>query len=100
VSLTIGLLLAFAGGLAVGWGWLYGLHRTVRALPETSSPGLLVAVSLLLRMGLLLAGLGLLMRSGAALPHLLAAAAGLVLMRFLLVRRLGVGRIEQGGTAP
>jgi F1F0 ATPase subunit 2 len=88
------VLLAFIGGLAVGWVFFYGLHRTVRALPEADRPALLLVASLLLRMGLLLGAGWLLLRLGGDLEHLLSAFIGIMLVRFLLLRRLGRGQTE------
>jgi F1F0 ATPase subunit 2 len=94
MTASIQLLLAFLGGLAAGWVFFYGLHRTVRALPGSERPALLLIVSLLLRMGLLLGAGWLLFRLGGGLEHLLAAFIGVMLVRFLLLRRLGRGRTE------
>jgi len=66
MTASIHLMLAFIGGLAVGWIFFYGLHRTVRALPETGRPALLLGGSLLLRMGLLLGAGWLLARDPTA----------------------------------
>lgn len=94
------LLLALSGGLAVGWIFFYGLHRTVRALPETGRPALLLGGSLLLRMGLLLGAGWLLFRLGGGLEHLLAAFVGVLLARFLILRRLGRGPTESKEPSP
>jgi F1F0 ATPase subunit 2 len=94
MSAAAGLLLAFLGGLAVGWIFFYGLHRTVRALPEADRPALLLVASLMLRMGLLLGGGWLLFRLGGGLEHLLTAFVGVMLVRFLLLRRLGSRRTQ------
>jgi F1F0 ATPase subunit 2 len=94
MSTAAALLLAFLGGLAAGWVFFYGLHRTVQALPRADRPGLLLVVSLLMRMGLLLGAGWLLFRLGGDLTHLLAAFVGVVLVRFLLLRRLGRARTE------
>ena len=100
MNAAAGLLLAFLGGLAVGWVFFYGLHRTVRALPGSDQPALLLVVSLLLRMGLLLGAGWLLFRLGGELEHLLAAFVGVMLVRFLLLRRLGRGRNESEDSSP
>jgi F1F0 ATPase subunit 2 len=94
MSAAASLLLAFLGGLAVGWVFFYGLHRTVRALPEADRPALLLVASLLLRMGLLLGAGWLLLRLGGDLEHLLSAFIGIMLVRFLLLRRLGSRRTQ------
>ncbi len=85
-------LSAFLGGLAVGWIFFYGLHRTVQALPRARHPTLLLAVSLLLRLALLGTGTALLLFAGGDWPHLLAGFAGVMLMRLILVLRFGRGR--------
>lgn len=94
MSAAASLLLAFLGGLAVGWVFFYGLHHTVRALPGADRPALLLIASLLLRLGLLLGAAWLLFRAGGRLEHLLTAFVGVMLVRFLLLRRLGRGRTE------
>lgn len=91
---SLHLLLAFLGGLAVGWVFFYGLHRTVRALPGADRPALLLVASLMLRMGLLLGAAWLLFSTGGRLEHLLAAFVGVMLVRFLLLRRLGGGSTQ------
>lgn len=83
------VFLCFLGGLAVGWAFFNGLRRTVQALPDARRPGLLIGVSLLLRMALLLGAGWLLFRVGGRLEHLLAAFLGVMLVRFLLLRRGG-----------
>jgi len=85
-----GLLLgALLGGLAVGWVFFYGLHRTVQALARTRHPAQLLAASLLARIALLGAAFWLLLQAGGDWPHLLAAFAGVMLMRLILLRRFG-----------
>ena len=97
---SLNLLLALLGGLTVGWVFFYGLHRTVRSLPGSDRPALLLIVSLLLRMVLLLGAGWLLFRLGGGLEHLLAAFVGIMLARFLLLRRLGRDRTESKEPSP
>lgn len=97
---SLQLLIAFLGGLALGWVFFYGLHRTVRALPGSDRPALLLIISLLLRMGLVLGAGWLLFRLGGGLEHLLAAFVGVVLARILLLRRLGRDRTESKELSP
>jgi F1F0 ATPase subunit 2 len=94
MSAAVGLLPAFLGGLAVGWVFFHGLRRTVQALPNARRPGLLIGVSLLLRLSLLLGAGWLLFRLGGGLPHLLAAFIGVMLVRLVLLRQSGRGRTE------
>ncbi|MCF7985121.1 MAG: hypothetical protein K9L70_12020, partial [Thiohalocapsa sp.] len=95
---TLLFALAFAGGLAVGWVYFYGLYRTVRALPRAGRPALLLGASLLLRAGILIGGAWLLLRAGAGAGHLLAALAGVLAMRVLLVGRFG--NLRGGAPSP
>lgn len=74
-------------GATLGLLFFGGLWLTVRRVPEARRPGLLMAGSFLVRVGLLAAGLLLLARAGAA--HLLAGLLGVLVARTLLVRRLG-----------
>ncbi|HRQ40485.1 MAG TPA: ATP synthase subunit I [Chloroflexota bacterium] len=80
------LLSFFVGGVA---GSLYfgGLWYTVRQLPTTNRPALLLIGSFLLRLVLLLATLYLL--TSAHWSYLLSALVGLLLARTLLIRRWG-----------
>jgi F1F0 ATPase subunit 2 len=94
------LLLALLGGSLVGWVFFHGLRRTLQALPEARHPGLLIGISLLLRLALLLGAGWLLFRLGGELEHLLAAFVGVMLVRFLLLRRLGRGRNESEDSSP
>lgn len=82
----------FLCGAALGIVFYGGLWMTLSHLPDTRSPGLVSALSLLLRLGITLAGLyGL---TGGHWPSLLAALSGFVLTGRFLVRRLGLG-LEQ-----
>lgn len=81
------LVLVFAGGLAVGWGFFYGLHRTVEALPGARRPGLLIGASLLVRLALLFAAGALLLHAGGEWQQLLAAVTGVLITRFILLWR-------------
>jgi len=83
------LLAALIGGLALGWAFFYGLHRTVQALPQTRHPARLLVLSLLLRLALLGVAFWLLVAVGGQWPELLAAFAGVMLMRLILIRQLG-----------
>ena len=89
IPVLLALALAFAGGAGVGWLFFYGLYRTVKALPGSRHPALLLGASLLLRAALLIGGGWLLLRAGAGAAHLLAALAGVLAARLLLVGRVG-----------
>ena len=84
---ALSLTLAFLAGLALGLVYFGGLWLTVQRLPTARRPGLLAALSLILRLGFVLGGFYLVM--GGRWERLLACLAGFLLMRALLVRRLG-----------
>lgn len=80
------LSLGLAAGAALGGLYLMGLWWTVRRLGRAARPGLLLAASLAVRLGLLLGGLWWL--ADGHWQRLAAAVAGFVVVRALLVRRL------------
>jgi F1F0 ATPase subunit 2 len=82
-----GSLVAVAAGVTLGVVYTLGLWVTVNHLPRARSPGVLVAASTVLRLGVTLAGFYLVM-SGSAL-RLVACLAGFMVARLVLVRRLG-----------
>ena len=76
---------SLAAGAALGGAYLAGLWWTVRAMVRSTRPGLLLAASSGLRMGLLLAGLWVI--SGGDWRRLAAALVGFALVRAVAVRR-------------
>jgi F1F0 ATPase subunit 2 len=90
MNFTVSLVLAFLAGLALGLFYYGGLWLTVQRLPQSRSPGVLAVVSLLLRLTLALAAFYLVM--GGRWERLLACVAGFLLVRTLLVHRLGPRR--------
>lgn len=85
------LALAFGGGLVVGLLYFGGLWFTVSYLPRARRPELVSLGSLVLRLALTLVAFYLIM--GGRWERLLVALAGFVLMRTVLVRRLGPAQI-------
>ena len=77
---------AAAAGALLGLLFFQGLWITIRNLQSVRHPAVLMLGSLLLRFAVVLGGFYLLARYGGW-PHLLAAAAGLTLVRVLLLRR-------------
>lgn len=85
---TIGILvLAFMGGLALGAFYFIGLWQTVRRLPDVQNRASLLAVSFILRLGIVLTVLYLLM--DGHWERAAAAMLGFILMRRILTDRLG-----------
>jgi F1F0 ATPase subunit 2 len=74
-------------GAALGAFYFGGLWHTVRRLPEARAPLLCLLGSYLLRVPLAMAGLYL--ATGGRWDRLMAALAGFMLCREILVRRLG-----------
>lgn len=77
-------------GFILGGFYFGGLWLTVRAAVNSSRPGLLTAVSLLVRLAVLLGALYLL--GGDDWRRLLALLGGILLARLVLTRRLGPAR--------
>jgi len=85
------LSLAFGAGLVLGLVYFGGLWLTVRHLPRARRPGLLSVASLVVRLGLTLVAFYLVM--GGRWERLLVALAGFLVMRTILVRRLGPAQV-------
>jgi F1F0 ATPase subunit 2 len=81
------LAVAFAAGIGVGLFYFGGLWLTVRQLHRIRRPGLLILTSLAIRLSLSMAAFTLVM--AGHWERLLVCVAGFLLMRTILVRRLG-----------
>jgi F1F0 ATPase subunit 2 len=79
------LALSAIVGAALGLGYFGGLWLTVQRLPNVRRPGLLILASFLGRMTLLL--FAILWLAAGHFDRLLAALAGLLAARLLLIRR-------------
>lgn len=88
-SLLSPLLLAAAAGAVLGLAYLGALWLTVRHLGDVAHPALLALASLVARMALLVTGFYVLVGGGAS--RLLAGLAGFLVVRTVLVRRMGRG---------
>lgn len=80
-------LTVFALGMALGALYFAGLWHTLNRLPEAGAPLRLLLMSFLIRASAAVAGLGLAMDGRP--DRLMAALAGFIVMREILVRRLG-----------
>ena len=93
----IGWLVAlFIGGLA-GFVYFLGLWLTLKQLPESKNPGLLMLSSLLFRMAFVMSVFYLIMRS-IGWQGLLIALVGLTLVRFILSRHYKPDPVTQPST--
>jgi len=81
------LVVGFFGGVVLGLVFFGGLYWSVQKLPTVKHPGLLMMASLLLRMAVLLTGLYFLM--AGEIKNLLAAVAGVMVMKFVMIARVG-----------
>ncbi|MDY6816472.1 MAG: ATP synthase subunit I [Pseudomonadota bacterium] len=86
-ALMLGYGASFALGCLLGSAFLWGLWLTVRRLATADHPALLMLTSLLLRLGITLAGFLLIARV-AGWEHLLVAAVGFTLPRLLMKHRI------------
>ena len=96
--MQLALKLAVGLGVGLGLGWLHfgALWRTLAALPRARMPGVLMAVSLIARLAVLLAGFYLMARWGGW-PALVGGLVGVVAVRAWLVRRIGRAHDAPGG---
>jgi F1F0 ATPase subunit 2 len=86
---SLGITFAFLAGLAAGMFFLWSLWRSVRRLPNSHNPALLMLTGFLVRMTVVLGVLGGLAMRGDW-RWLVAAAIG-----FALIRTVGVRVIAQ-----
>ncbi|MBE2202300.1 MAG: ATP synthase subunit I [Anaerolinea sp.] len=83
----IQLLFSFLVGILIGALYFSGLWYTVRQLPASRRPALLLIGSYVLRLALLVGAIYLL--TGNHWSHLLSALTGVLLARTFLIRRWG-----------
>lgn len=85
MEIAITIMLAFAGGVALGWIFFWGLWKTVERMAAVKRPYLWMISSFLLRTLIVLAGFYLILR----FQWQLVAVA---LLGFIAARMLIVGR--------
>jgi F1F0 ATPase subunit 2 len=81
------LLFSFFTGIGLGGVYFAGLWETVRRLPDVEKPARRMALSFALRMALALSGFYFVMQG--EWERLASAMVGFLLMRELILRRLG-----------
>lgn len=81
------LIFALLGGIVLGLFYFLGLWETVRRLPQVRRPLFCILSSLILRLAFILTGLYLI--SYGHWDRLIAALIGILLVRALIVRRIG-----------
>ena len=97
MSTVITVAVGVVAGVVLGLVFFGGLWWTTQRLVASSQPGILVSVSLLVRVAVLAAGLFLLAQVGSA--ALVAAVAGLLVTRIGLTRLAMNGRLPQPATS-
>jgi len=80
--------ISFIVGLLLGLFFFGALWLTVRQIPNSRHPGLLLFISFLGRMGLILFAFYLIVKDGQW-QNLLICLTGFILMRLVLLRRWG-----------
>lgn len=84
------LFLPLIAGLALGFFFFGTLWMTVRRIPRAKRPQLFLLLSFWLRMGMVVLGFYLVMHG--SWRRLLACVAGFMIMRRIMVKRLGPER--------
>ena len=87
------LMVMFMAGLVLGAFYFVALWQTVRRLPQIQNRASLLAVSFILRLGVVLAVFYLLM--DGHWERIAAAMIGFVLMRKILLHRLGPQKMAE-----
>jgi F1F0 ATPase subunit 2 len=104
MSDALTLVLAWAAGMGLGALFFGGLWWTVQRAVSSSQPALWLAGSLLLRTGVVLAGLYRV--SGGHWERIVACLAGVVMARVVVMRvtrpyaQHGIGRVPEANRAP
>lgn len=91
-AFAINLSLSALAGVLLGLFYFGGLWLTVRKIPSSGNPGILILGSFVVRLLVTLCGMYLVMDGKWEL--LVACLAGFLLMRIVLTRMLDPGRKE------
>ena len=94
MTAVLPLSFAFAAGAGLGLVYFLAVWHTVRGLVRARQPAVFAVTTLAARLALVLAGFYAL--TGYGWQSLLAALVGFVVARVLLVRRLGLPRVDAG----
>lgn len=87
MRLATSLVIALVAGMTLGWVYFQALWATIGSLPMRRRPGLWIAGSLILRLGLVFVALVWLVRWGGW-PVLVAGLFGFVIARRAAIRRV------------
>lgn len=92
---VVNLISAFIVGVVGGFLFFGGLYLTVNKIGTVRYPALLMILSLFVRLAVLTAGLFLIADGG--IKNLLSAMAGILIVRFLLIIKLGPAASSKKG---
>ena len=81
------MIIAFIVGILVGSLFFGGLYLTVKKLTSLKYPALFMILSLIVRLVILAGGIYLIMDGG--IKNVLSAMAGIILVRFVMIAKLG-----------
>jgi len=81
------MLIAFIVGVLAGILFFGGLYLTVKKLTTMKYPALFMMLSLIVRLVILAGGIYLIMDGG--IRNVLSAMAGIILVRFVMIAKLG-----------
>jgi len=81
------MLIAFIVGVLAGILFFGGLYLTVKKLTTMKYPALFMMLSLIVRLVILAGGLYLIVDGG--MKNVLSAMAGIILVRFVMIAKLG-----------
>lgn len=81
------MIVAFIVGVFVGSLFFGGLYLTVKKLTSLKYPALFMMLSLIVRLVILAGGIYLIMDGG--IKNVLSAIAGIILVRFVMIAKLG-----------
>ncbi|HSR05454.1 MAG TPA: ATP synthase subunit I [Proteiniclasticum sp.] len=81
------MLIAFIVGVLVGILFFGGLYFTVKKLTTIKYPALFMMLSLIVRLVILAGGIYLIMDGG--IQNVLSAMAGIILVRLVMIAKLG-----------
>ncbi|MDZ7691078.1 MAG: ATP synthase subunit I [Balneolaceae bacterium] len=92
----LGLILVLMAGACLGYGFFYGLWWTTKQMTKSPNPYRLLFMSLILRMGLVIAGFYLLVEFGWQL--MATALVGFVIVRTVVIKRWGLEAMDLNKT--
>jgi len=81
------MLIAFIVGVLAGILFFGGLYLTVKKLTTMKYPAFFMMLSLIIRLVILAGGIYLIMDGG--IRNVLSAMAGIILVRFVMIAKLG-----------